>query len=1162
MVKVNKAAHLPDPRALQRGADEKVADVGSKLGFLANMAIKFGPGVANKVMGSSLHKKELDAIETLQKQVQGLDVITRALPKELSVVIQFLQERRIHLDQGKEEGKGKQLLQSCTWIALGNIAKKVIKENERISLDEFSCRALKYLVPFIGDRLNQIDAQIEAGKACNGLTFQPLIDDLFDDLLELKVGKLTQFGLDILKNQIAEQIATQYQATKTMIQTGVSEPGINKATILPLMKKVGTYLTTVFTKQTLEEDKARIGEITGHGAETVHQLVAPLIERMTPLVASFCEDTMKDYLAADAELQDQLTTTLVHKMLSNAVEQFQKAHPGEQVKLEHIVEDVQKRCTEALKGNAQDVRQLADYLVRSLILNDVPFLAGYYERYQDAALDQVGSFLNPLFDLVRNEGTIIADAQKALEKKVQMNPATIGAVEHLIEQVATRASAFALPYDPEENLFAAPTKANAAIKGPIASVMKSFMWKILVRFVPNPPEGKVFQADELFPRVLDHFVQFANVHFPHLMEEVKRDWKDLPVEERQKRALILTKPMLDAFIKEFISDDLEAEIPLPVKFRKTAVEKIEEALNGLVADGLVASCSWMLEQKDNEEAINKLFRPHDANPDQPSAPVKACHAAGKIIEVALPYQCRKKGDGWAQLVADSLEEKLPKGEPSQKIAAASKNLLSSFFNYVGAANQSPEMKSLLSFVGNYSETTLLKLTRQLGERVEKLDNALVEGDASTMEKIMGLLTKELEPHLRVYGENQKLFRKNDRKKIFEVFKKEGLLHPGMEDAADRDVIFKTWSVKFLALAGMSSSAYLPVPDLFKKEAWKKVQDTVLPSMLEVAFDKLKDPHMLDQVISMGLEKVSADWNKAKTQKDKIRDAFFPKSTKDFKPEAPKVRQFEDPFQLEMEDKFGQVGRSLLKLHSNVLIKAFLRMKWVQKKLGEVVGQPLRGNLRKGTDDPLKPGKEVTLNEVLNATMEAFVDHFAPCEKVGDQWNYFGHDEKGAVTAQKIAEPDFSELFPKTDKDEKLVHAKDVIRRAILQRQVVKGTSQVIKDQLNLMIQTAFNLFWDAMVNGHIRLFRAMSRTKHKDRVELGVRKYFWFWRRYVIFPALALLTIVLRKIVSAILTKKGNDHLNGLKREIHVNLAYRFVDELLHKLETDVRREAEKEKKA
>jgi hypothetical protein len=47
-----------------------------------------------------------------------------------------------------------------------------------------------------------------------------------------------------------------------------------------------------------------------------------------------------------------------------------------------------------------------------------------------------------------------------------------------------------------------------------------------------------------------------------------------------------------------------------------------------------------------------------------------------------------------------------------------------------------------------------------------------------------------------------------------------------------------------------------------------------------------------------------------------------------------------------------------------------------------------------------------------------------------------------------------------------------------------------------------------------------------------------------------------REAVNAMMAKKGKNQIDSLKKEIHINLAFRVVDELLQKLELGMRAKA------
>lgn len=780
-------------------------------------------------------------------------------------------------------------------------------------------------------------------------------------------------------------------------------------------------------------------------------------------------------------------------------------------------------------------------------------------KYQPFLPLDIQKALEPYWGEDVNNPQMIGAAKAQLIEKIEDPDSVLYLVDRLSEKAAVLGAEKGLQILSEKLHMAAGRSLFNPLQKPMEALIKGLIWKIFARLIPASPDGKKFPSNELLKRVLDHLVQFADGRFSHMMENMKKDWNDLSKELRKERALQLTQPVLKEFLQTFISDDLAGEFPLPEDLRNHLTAQIEQSLNDYMAEALVASCSWMAERKDNEAVLDQMFQPQGLEQAKSSAPVKACHAAGKLIEAMLPYQCRENHGVWAQEAFNAVKDLLPMDEQGQNAASTGMKIVDAFLKYIGACD-SPEVKTLLGFMSEYAETALLKLVRQLGTRIQKLDEALVEGETSHLEKALELLMKELQPHLRAYGNHRKLFRKGDQKKILEAFRKEGLLHRAMEDEKAKLAVFQTWSAKFLALAGLHSGEPLPVPSFFKEVAWDKLQVSLLPAMLLLAFEKMKDPQILDQVVRIGLEKISGDWNREKVAMDHIREAFFPEATAGLKPKAPVVRQFDDPYQKKLEERVGRLGHLVLRMESSPFLSKVMRLKGMQQIVGQVAGQPLRGNLREHSADPAVPGKAVRLNEVLGATLEAFVDHFMPCEKVEGKWNYFVHDENGQILPEGRAEPDFVELCPKTAQEKQDVHLKEVQRRAALQRDVAKGVSRVIKDQLNMQLQSLANLPWDTFVNGFVRMLRAIVRSKHKDKVEMSVRKFFWFLRRYIIFPVLAVITLPIwlpvRESINAIMAKKGKNQIDSLKKEIHLNLAFRVVDELLHKLELGMRAKA------
>lgn len=740
----------------------------------------------------------------------------------------------------------------------------------------------------------------------------------------------------------------------------------------------------------------------------------------------------------------------------------------------------------------------------------------------------------------------LEEAQAQIRAKVDDADSLIGLMEQISSKGAAVGTSRILKLVSKKFLHAPGNVLLKPLQQPMETIIKGWACKVFARLIPVPPEGVKLKTQEIFPRILDQLFEFANGHIPNMVEAMKRDWQGLSKEEQKVRAADLTRPILKEFLKRYVSDDLAAELPLPGALRDQAIAQVENAINVLVADGLRASCSWLIEKQGNEEALDQMFH----SVAQPSAPVKACHAAGKLLESMLPYQCREKHAEWAQEAFNAMKKFLPNGEPGQVASSTFMKMVDFFIKYVGDA-ASPQMKSILSFASGYMELALLKLVRQLGERIQKLDEAMVAGDRSALERALEMLMKELGLHLNVYVKNRKLFRKGSQKEMLDAFLKEGLLHQGMLDVPAKLEVFQKWSNQFLNLAGIKPRV-LPVPEVFKEVIWDKLQISLLPALLLIAFEKLKDPQMLDQVVRIGLEKLSSDWNKEKVALDHIREAFFPLATADFKPKAPIIRQFDDPYQKELESKIGRIGHLAVRMQSTVLIGKVMGNPSIQGIVAQVAGQPLRGNLRAPSEDPLVPGKAVALNEMLGSALDAFVLHFMPCEKVDGKWNYFAYNDKGELNPAKRDEPDFSEICPKTVKEKKRAHRHDVLRRRKLKREVARGTARVIKDQLNMQLQAFANLPWDRLVDKFVKLLRAIVRNKDKDKVERGVRKFFWFLRRYIIFPVLAAVTLPIwlpvREVVNTMMAKKGKKQIDALKKEIHFNLAFRVVDELLEKL--------------
>lgn len=1116
-----------------------------KIGF-------FGKAVqwtAIKTNLKAFRTKEQAAKALLKSRVVDEAHIETALQPHMESIYRYIESLGLPIDMSNEEMQ--QMVQALIWVMLGNIAGKVVRPNEQVTAEELADRSLRYLVTFFGERIDRADQALHEGQNAQAV-FEGFVKETFETFLGL--DGLAGVLLKMFTPKISSTMLNSYVQAKEKIQNfGLFDPGAavqvknaGGSPLDPLIGQLGRFLANTTIKRLEREDVQFFQKVAGLNEAELKTLIAPYRQKFERQARLKLESALPAVFQDHAELTNRVVETLFIQLAGNVIKNKYAGRIANREKL-----DLKVCFDEVLKDTLKEgsIEKTLISVIEKVIPPDVPFLKLLFIRNQPLIETPIQRFVK-IGQFIINK---LEDGRAASRAELQRKVKDADALEKLLMQLGGVSSSFAKEKAlgavlPEGVL---SPEAEELIKANLLnhadSAVQSLFLKVAVNLLPEPPARTKWSSDEVMVKMMEGVLNFGYERVPDIVQKLQAGWKGRDEEARLNFAKELTEKLTLDMLKEYAGLDLINQLPLPAEYRESLLKYVIDTVNTTVAKTMITATSWSVMHEENEIALNKEFLGLNADGKVASAPVKVAHMAARMIKTSIPYQCQEQGAGWTAQFEKALNKMMPQSEDSTKYAAACfKKMLDGV-----AEGQSPTIKRFLNFSGDFAESAILKIFRDFMVRVNEMDASIETQNPSLLERALSLALDETTAHFRLIGKHKKLFqRRGAEAKLIRGFKQDKMLHPGMESEQQRLDVFRSWSSKLLVLIGMEPDS-LGVPDFMKNTAWEGIQDALLPTLLTVLFDKIKDPHTLDQMLLVILEKVSSPFQNEGKSSSGLRETFFPRATKTFRSNKVELPSFKDDYEKQLEAKLGSLVRHVLSLRAAPFSALLLRIPFVRRMVGSSAGPTLRANLRTSmtTADGKKVERPVSFKELLGTGMDLAVANLMPCEKKDGKWIYRKVAQNNKKEGEVIAEPDLTELFPITKAEKEKAEKNEAARRAAAAATIEKGLPRAVKYHVDAQVLALISAPFDAFVDGFVKAFLKIVLSRHKNKVETFLRKAFWLVRRYIIFPTLMLLSLPLwlpvRSTLHYVLAKRGMQQVQDLKHGIHRNFYYRVTDALL-----------------
>ncbi len=619
--------------------------------------------------------------------------------------------------------------------------------------------------------------------------------------------------------------------------------------------------------------------------------------------------------------------------------------------------------------------------------------------------------------------------------------------------------------------------------------------------------------------------------FKHIKEYASEGVRKLACSEYEEAVGLIVKPFVDEMIGLFISDNLERDLPLAPQFKDSIINALRSKLYTMAARGFINSTTWLFAAKRNEERVQQLFAPEPVKAD-PAAAVKLCHFAGQCAREALPLQLADNGVKWAADLYQIVEGFLPASARSSTGKVLMIKMLSLFFQYLGNSNAESTGK-LWNFVEKFVEAAVLKLVAELGTLVDSMEKAIDEKDPVLLEKLLMQMLQETSKHFKVLTKEHKHFAAKNQEALNEAFKREGLLHKGMENAESAKEVYGDWAKKILEMCGLREASNLPAPGFLQENLWTKLSVMLMPMLLSMLFDTIKDPHLINNLLLLAMSSFDDALEGKKKPWKKILDQFFPPIPKQEVSAGPEtvVEGSEKPadnaeekpvekdqYQKDLEVAMAELVQYVIGSRHSPLANFFLRFKKVRAAIGEASAEPVRG-LAHNED-----GTPMPFNQFLNTVFKGIIESL-----------------------------DINEMFPKTPDEKRAAEERTAAIKANAHAKATRGLPRVIRQQADIQLQALFYKPWQKFVASMVKFIRKIARSKHEDKAERIMRRFLWGLGRYFLAPLLLFATLPIwlpfRAILHSVLQKQGKQRAEDLAaQKVHANFFYRAFGTLLDTL--------------
>lgn len=660
-----------------------------------------------------------------------------------------------------------------------------IPEENKISVEALPGRLFDKLIHPLGAALNAVDKRVmeeEKTQDFKVKALEEVFDLLLPPGDGFRGGVLESvFNVkDIFVEKAYGFISKWLKKEETLCPP--TEKPVDLTPLHSDINKCIKYLNTGFQKKWQDEDGGLFKKLTGADDDSIFKKrISELYEKLSQffpkeLAAIFQKEKTEN------SLEETTKTFLLHAVATLAKEVFQKElAEGQTVApqklidrvLSHLASKIREQFEEVhqneAKGevpSASDFAPLSKYIINLFLPKVGPnkeyqWLHDLIERHQEEFTGTLHHILHAIY-LSQPAGGKVEEYKERLKAVFQGKVGSESAVEQIYNLSSNLAALFQGPFESflkdSEKFFEEPGKSLDASSGQkdsqvgwvqekMQKALEYMIFRSFVHWFEKVPEQGRGEPGQLLMHAFQRILSIGMNHLPRITAELETQkakilpkiWRQFNNPEskgyskdKEKRkndvdgevnkrlealGTRLLQPFLDEFMGVFFENEheiLEDQIPFIGEFNNPLCQWIRSFLSKQVCKMMMVTTSWMQDRTKNETRLGELYPTKN--------PMKLCNILGHMAREGLSSKLRE--ESWANEIVMPFFKPYfcPPDAPANCDVdlALLQKMFQGFFRLAGTTN-SPVILQLMDFIGDFAETSLLRLMADFSKRFKTME---------------------------------------------------------------------------------------------------------------------------------------------------------------------------------------------------------------------------------------------------------------------------------------------------------------------------------------------------------------------------------------------------------------------------------------------------------
>lgn len=699
----------------------------------------------------------------------------------------------------------------------------------------------------------------------------------------------------------------------------------------------------------------------------------------------------------------------------------------------------------------------------------------------------------------------------------------------------------------------------------IKHVLQGLLFKVLVNALKKVHAAERYPIEKLFYKAFESFLETGVREWPSIKEGID-----------QSKVSAVVNSWID-----LISDGKFANLlPLPAAMQDKVETKIRDEAPQFFTEFLTAITSWIRDRKQTEASLNALFPKKEEN--EPCNLVKLLRLIPHATVLGVPYALRKNHTEITDKTIMPILAKALTYDPKNPQAPAEiiRRMIDGLLQELGD-NDSKELAGFYQFIGEFSETTLLKFITFVTTQINRMEkggmntiaelNGVIEErkwetldatekaqlkECSILEYIIEKAIVMGSEHFRAISQTKEDCKKAkpSRDQFIKKFSELKILHPALQDENNRvpgveiedthkKTHFKKLTGGILEKLKITKDTQFPVPR-YARELFYKGLKKFIPLGLDTGYMALSNVESINQVLMTALNQA------ANEETVSIIDKLFLDS--DYKKRIIDLKlKFDDNFQISLQKELGEIIVALVSLQPDWLPKQLVNNETLKNYAAEAIGQSIRGQLRSSIT-----GQPISLLTMVDKAIEKVNDSVAP-----SVWNASDgrFEYKETTFAGKVVDsgnlneaPNLARFFPKTvqEKEQKVKLEASLKKKA--EKNVPRFLKKIISDQTDLIAVDAFIKMWEKIETSfHAWLISTFGPEHGKRASDVLLPALRWLIKKPLAIAVLIFnytIWFIASQIPKLIINNQATKRLRDVKMHIHDNAIYHILELALNRI--------------